>query len=118
MHKIVFEKSDKTVTIENRAFAKNGFLELVDAEDRPLSLVGSTFVGCGNRSTGGNGAQLRLNKASKIGPGTFMAAGNITSIMLNQDDLFIDPWAFLSADKGKNAYASLRWGAVNLCGRR
>lgn len=112
LHKIVFEKSDKTVTIENRAFAKNGFLELVDAEDRPLSLEGSTFVGCGNRSTGGNGAQLRLNKASKIGPGTFMAAGNITSIMLNQDDLFIDQWAFLSADNGKTAYSSLRSGTV------
>lgn len=112
LHKIVFEKSDKTVTIENRAFAKNAFLELVDAEDRPLSLEGSTFVGCGNRSTGGNGAQLRLNKASKIGPGTFMAAGNITSIMLNQDNLSIDPWAFLSADNGKTAYSSLRSGTV------
>lgn len=78
LHKIVFEKSDKTVTIENRAFAKNGFLELVDAEEFVrLSLVGSTFVGCGNRSTGGNGAQLRLNKASKIGPGTFMAGGHL-----------------------------------------
>lgn len=112
LHKIVFEKSEKKVTIENRAFAKNGFLELVDAEDRPLSLEGSTFVGCGNRSTGGNGAQLRLNKASKIGPGTFMAAGGITAILLNQDDLSLNRWAFLSADDGKYAYSSLRPGAV------
>ena len=112
LHKIVFEKSDKTVMIENRAFAKNSFLEMVDAEDRPLSLEGSTFVSCGSRSTGDNGLQLRLNKASKIGPGTFMAAGNITSIMLNQDNLSIDPWAFLSTDNGKTAYSSLRRGAV------
>ena len=112
LHKIVFEKSDKTVTIKNRAFAKNSYLEMVDAEDRPLSLEGSTFVGSGNSNSIDKGLQLRLNKASNIGPGTFMATGGITSILLNQDDLSLDRWAFLSADNGQHAYSSLRRGAV------
>ena len=105
--KVTFEKSSASVTIGSRAFAQNGLLTLFDASQRPISMESMTLV-----NSSGAGLVVKINQASKIGPGVFMNNGNVTAIFLDSDTLELDPWAFLSNDKGETAYSSLYSGAV------
>ena len=105
--RVTFEKSSDSVTIGSRAFAQNGSLTLFDASQRPISMESMTLV-----NSSGTGLVVKINQASKIGPGVFMNNGSVTAIFLDSDTLELDPWAFLSNDKGKTAYSSLYSGAV------
>ena len=105
--KVTFEKSSTPVTIGSRAFAQNGMLTLFDASQRPISMESMTLV-----NSSGDNLVVKINQASKIGPGVFMNNGSVTAIFLDSDTLELDPWAFLSNDNGKTAYSSLYSGAV------
>ena len=104
---VTFEKSSASVTIGSRAFAQNGDLKLFDASQRPISMESMTLV-----NSSGAGLVVKINQASKIGPGVFMNNGSVTAIFLDSDTLKLDPWAFLSNTKGETAYSSLCTGAV------
>lgn len=105
--KVTFEKSAASVTIGSRAFAQNKFLTLFDASQRPISMESMTLV-----NSSDDNLVVKINQASKIGPGVFMNNRNITAIFLDSDTLELDTWAFLSGDKGKSAFGSLKNGAV------
>ena len=105
--KVTFEKSSASVTIGSRAFAQNGLLTLFDASQRPISMESMTLV-----NSSGNNLVVKINQASKIGPGVFMNNGNVTAIFLDSDALELNTWAFLSGNDGKDAYGSLKNGAV------
>lgn len=105
--KVTFEKSSASVMIGSRAFAQNGLLTLFDASQRPISMESMTLV-----NSSGNNLVVKINQASKIGPGVFMNNGNVTAIFLDSDTLVLDPWAFLSGNNGEAAYGSLKNGAV------
>ena len=105
--KVIFEKSSDSVTIGSRAFAQNGSLTLFDASQRPISMESMTLV-----NSSGNNLVVKINQASKIGPGVFMNNGNVTAIFLDSDALELNRWAFLSGNDGKDAYGSLKNGAV------
>ena len=107
LKKVTFEKSSASVTIGSRAFAQNGLLTLFDASQRPISMESMTLV-----NSSGNNLVVKINQASKIGPGVFMNNGNVTAIFLDSDALELNTWAFLSGNDGKNAYGSLKNGAV------
>ena len=105
--KVTFEKSSDSVTIGSRAFAQNGSLTLFDASQRPISMESMTLV-----NSSGTGLVVKINQASKIGPGVFMNNGSVTAIFLDSDTLELDPWAFLSGNNGTTAFSSLYPGAV------
>ena len=105
--RVTFEKSSDSVTIGSRAFAQNGSLKLFDASQRPISMESMTLV-----NSSGNNLVVKINQASKIGPGVFMNNGNVTAIFLDSDALELNTWAFLSGNDGKDAYGSLKNGAV------
>ena len=105
--KVTFEKSSDSVTIGSRAFAQNGSLTLFDASQRPISMESMTLV-----NSSGNNLVVKINQASKIGPGVFMNNGNVTAIFLDSDALELNTWAFLSSNDGKTAFNSLHNGAV------
>ena len=107
LKKVTFEKYSDSVTIGSRAFAQNGLLTLFDASQRPISMESMTLV-----NSSGTGLVVKINQASKIGPGVFMNNGNVTAIFLDSDALELNPWAFLSGNDGKDAYSSLKNGAV------
>ena len=105
--KVTFEKSSTPVTIGSRAFAQNGMLTLFDASQRPISMESMTLV-----NSSGDNLVVKINQASKIGPGVFMNNVNVTAIFLDSDTLELNQWAFLSGNDGKDAYGSLKNGAV------
>ena len=105
--KVIFENSSTPVTIGSRAFAQNGLLTLFDASQRPISMESMTLV-----NSSGTGLVVKINQASKIGPGVFMNNRSVTAIFLDSDTLELDPWAFLSSNDGKTAFNSLCNGAV------
>ena len=107
LKKVTFEKSSDSVTIGSRAFAQNRFLTLFDASRRPISMESMTLV-----NSSGTGLVVKINQASKIGPGVFMNNGSVTAIFLDSDTLELDPWAFLSGNNGTTAFSSLYPGAV------
>ena len=105
--KVIFENSSTPVTIGSRAFAQNGSLTLFDASQRPISMESMTLV-----NSSGTGFVVKINQASKIGPGVFMNNGSVTAIFLDSDTLELDQWAFLSGNNGTSAFSSLYPGAV------
>ena len=105
--KVIFENSSTPVTIGSRAFAQNGSLTLFDASQRPISMESMTLV-----NSSGTGFVVKINQASKIGPGVFMNNGSVTAIFLDSDTLELDQWAFLSGNNGTSAFSSLCPGAV------
>ncbi|MEE0257134.1 leucine-rich repeat protein [Evtepia sp.] len=107
LKKVTFEKSSDSVTIGSRAFAQNGMLTLFDASQRPISMESMTLV-----NSSGDNLVVKINQASKIGPGVFMNNVNVTAIFLDSDTLELNQWAFLSGNDGKDAYGSLKNGAV------
>ena len=105
--KVTFEKTSASVTIGSRAFAQNRSLTLFDASQRPISMEAMTLV-----NSTGTGLVVKINQASKIGPGVFMNNRNVTAIFLDSDTLELNTWAFLSGNDGKDAFGSLKNGAV------
>ena len=63
-------------------------------------------------NSSGDNLVVKINQASKIGPGVFMNNVNVTAIFLDSDTLELNQWAFLSGNDGKDAYGSLKNGAV------